>query len=52
MILQMKKLAKKLGKVDIELSKWTRKILYSHLLEICEDLKKRNELMKTFPPNN
>jgi hypothetical protein len=52
MILQMKKLAKKLGKVDIELSKWTRKILYSHLLEICEDLKQRNELMKTFPPNN
>jgi len=51
MILQMKKLAKKLGKVDIELSKWTRKILYSHLLEICEDLKQRNELMKTFPPN-
>ena len=52
MILQMKKLAKKLGKVDIELSKWTRKILYSHLLEICEDLKQCNELMKPFPSNN
>jgi len=48
----MKKLAEKLGKVDIELSKWMRKILYTHLLEICKDLKQRNELMKTFPPNN
>ncbi|MHA2037493.1 MAG: hypothetical protein ACW98X_13745 [Promethearchaeota archaeon] len=48
----MKKLAEKLGKVDIELSKWTRKILYSHLMEICEDLKQHNNLMKNFPLND
>lgn len=48
----MKKLAEKLGKVDIELSKWTRKILYSHLIEICENLKKHNKLLKTIPPKN
>ena len=47
MILQMKKLAEKLAKVDIKLSKWTRKILYSHLIEICEDLKQHNKLMNT-----
>ena len=35
----MKKLAGKLKKVDIELPKWTRKVLFDHLLEICQDLK-------------
>ncbi|MFW9877353.1 MAG: hypothetical protein ACFFG0_30050 [Candidatus Thorarchaeota archaeon] len=35
----MKKLAKKLGKVDIQLPKWTRDLLYDHLMEICGDLK-------------
>jgi len=40
----MKKLAKKLKKLDIELPKWTRKILYDHLMEVCEDLKEHNEL--------
>ena len=48
----MKKLAEKLGKVDIELSKWTRKILYTHLIEVCEDLKQHNKFMKTFPNNS
>ena len=48
----MKKLAEKLGKVDIELSKWTRKILYNHLIEICEDIKQRNKLLKTNPPRS
>lgn len=40
----MKKLAEKLKKVDIELPKWTRKILYDHLMEVCTDLKERNNL--------
>ena len=35
----MKKLAEKLKKLDIELPKWTRKILYEHLMEVCQDLK-------------
>ncbi len=35
----MKKLAEKLGKVDIQLPKWTRNILFEHLMEVCEDLK-------------
>ncbi len=34
----MKKLAEKLGKLDIELSKWTRKILYEHIVEISDQL--------------
>jgi hypothetical protein len=48
----MKKLAKKLGKVDIKLSKWTRKLLYNHLVEFCEELKEHNDLMKVFPPKS
>jgi len=36
----MKKLAEKLGKVDIQLPKWTRNVLFEHLMEVCEDLKK------------
>ena len=35
----MKKLAEKLGKVDIQLPKWTRNLLFDHLMEVCEDLK-------------
>ncbi|MBA7540550.1 hypothetical protein ES705_32849 [subsurface metagenome] len=35
----MKKLAEKLGKVDIQLPKWTRNLLFEHLMEVCEDLK-------------
>ena len=35
----MKKLAEKLRKVDIELPRWTRDILYQHLLEVCKDIK-------------
>jgi mRNA-degrading endonuclease RelE of RelBE toxin-antitoxin system len=48
----MKKLAKKLKKVDIELPKWTRKILFDHLMEICENLKEHNKFMKVYPPNS
>ncbi|MFX0004248.1 MAG: hypothetical protein ACFE9C_06865 [Candidatus Hodarchaeota archaeon] len=39
----MKKLAEKLKKVDIELPKWTRKVLYDHIIEVCEDLKNHNK---------
>ncbi|MBY8985414.1 MAG: hypothetical protein KGD65_10120 [Candidatus Lokiarchaeota archaeon] len=45
----MKKLAKKLGKVDIKLSKWTRDLLYTHLIEVCEGLEEHDKLMKLFP---
>ncbi len=40
----MKKLVEKLKKVDIELSKWTRDILFDHLMDVIEDLKEHNEL--------
>ncbi|MFW9882466.1 MAG: hypothetical protein ACFFG0_56105 [Candidatus Thorarchaeota archaeon] len=40
----MKKLAKKLGKVEIELPKWTRNLLFDHLMEVCRDLKEHDEL--------
>jgi hypothetical protein len=39
----MKKLAEKLKKADIELPKWTRKVLYDHIIEVCEDLKIHNK---------
>ncbi len=34
----MKKLAEKLKKVDLELSKWTREVLFEHLVEVCQDI--------------
>ena len=40
----MKKLAKKLGKVEIELPKWTRDLLFDHLMEVCKDLKEHSNL--------
>ncbi|MFX0024535.1 MAG: hypothetical protein ACFE9S_19630 [Candidatus Hermodarchaeota archaeon] len=45
----MKKLVEKLKKVDIELSKWTRDVLYDHLMDIIEDLKEHNELKNGVP---
>jgi hypothetical protein len=42
----MKKLAEKLGKLDIELPKWTRNLLYEHLMEFCEDFKDQNDCLK------
>jgi hypothetical protein len=42
----MKKLAEKLKKLDIELPKWTRKILYEHLIEVCQDLKEHTNFKK------
>jgi hypothetical protein len=35
----MKKLANKLKKIDLDLPKWTRDILYEHILEVCVGLK-------------
>jgi hypothetical protein len=35
----LKKLADMLKKIDIDLPKWTRDILYEHILEVCTDLK-------------
>ncbi|MFX1388768.1 MAG: hypothetical protein ACFE9Z_01740 [Promethearchaeota archaeon] len=44
----MKKLAAKLMKEEIELPKWTRKILYEHLIEFCEDLKQHNNFKNRY----
>ena len=35
----MKKLANKLMKIDLDLPRWTRDILYEHILEVCHSLK-------------
>jgi hypothetical protein len=40
----MRKLAEKLKKVDIELSKWTREVLFEHLVEVCRDIKQQGKL--------
>lgn len=48
----MKKLAEKLGKVDIKLPKRTRNLLYEHLLEICEELKNHNKITKINSANS
>ncbi|MFX0072818.1 MAG: hypothetical protein ACFFAO_17185 [Candidatus Hermodarchaeota archaeon] len=40
----MKKLVEKLKKIDIELSKWTREVLYDHLMDVIEDLKEHHEI--------
>ncbi|MFX1425387.1 MAG: hypothetical protein ACFFBE_02965 [Promethearchaeota archaeon] len=42
----MKKLAEKLGKVNIQLPKWTRDLLYEHLIEFCEDFKNHDRIEK------
>jgi hypothetical protein len=38
LVIRLKKLANKLSKIDIELPKWTRKILYEHILEVSKEL--------------
>ena len=48
----MKKLAEKLKKVDIELPRWTRKILYDHLMDVIEDLKEHNNFKNKVIPDN
>ena len=40
----MRKLAEKLKKVDIELSKWARDVLYEHLVEVCRDIKQQGKI--------
>jgi hypothetical protein len=39
----MKKLANKLKKIDLNLPKWTRDILYEHILDVCTGLKTQSE---------
>ncbi|MEJ2296212.1 MAG: hypothetical protein P8Y23_15790 [Candidatus Lokiarchaeota archaeon] len=38
MVIALKELAKKLAKIDPKLPKWTRKILYEHIVEVSEQL--------------
>ena len=42
----MKKLANKLRKVDIELPKWTRDILFEHIMEVCKEFKNKTDFIK------
>ena len=42
----MRKLAKKLKKIDIELPKWTRDVLFEHLSEVCKEIKEHEEFRK------
>jgi len=42
----MKKLAEKIKDIDLELSKWTREVLYEHLIEVCEEIKSQAEFKK------
>jgi len=41
----MKKLAEKLSHIELELPKWTRKVLYEHLLDVCDNLKEHMKSM-------
>ena len=42
----MRKLAEQLKKIDLELPKWTREVLFEHLVEVCKDIKQSGELTK------
>ncbi len=42
----MRKLAEKLKKIDIELPKWTREVLFEHLVEVCKDFKQHVEFKR------
>ena len=42
----MKKLANKLRKIDIELPKWTRDILFEHISEVCKEFKTKVDFKK------
>ncbi|MHA1671866.1 MAG: hypothetical protein ACTSV5_15030 [Promethearchaeota archaeon] len=42
----MKKLANKLSKIDIDLPKWTRDILFEHISEVCKDFKNNAKIKK------
>ncbi|MHA1626221.1 MAG: hypothetical protein ACTSYF_06065 [Promethearchaeota archaeon] len=42
----MKKLANMLSKIDMDLPKWTRDILFEHITEVCKDFKNKVEFKK------
>ena len=42
----MRKLAEQLKKIDIVLPKWTREVLFEHLVEVCKDIKEHGELKR------
>ena len=42
----MKKLAEQLKKIDLVLPKWTREVLFEHLVEVCKDIEQSGELKK------
>ena len=42
----MRKLAEKLKKVDVELSKWTREVLFEHLVEVCRDIEQHGKFKR------
>lgn len=42
----MRKLAEQLKKIDIELPKWTREVLFEHLVEVCNDIKQQEDFKK------
>jgi len=42
----MRKLAEQLKKIDIELPKWTREVLFEHLIEVCQDIEKSGQLKR------
>lgn len=42
----MKKLANKLSKIEMELPKWTRDILFEHIMEVCKEFKNKVEFKK------
>ena len=42
----MKKLASKLSKIDMDLLKWTRDILFEHITEVCKEFNNKIEFKK------
>jgi hypothetical protein len=42
----MKKLASKISKIDMDLPKWTRYILFEHITEVCKEFKNKVEFKK------
>ena len=42
----MRKLAEQLKKIDIKLPKWTREVLFEHLVEVCKDIKQHEDFKK------
>ena len=43
----MRKLAEQLKKIDLELPKWTREVLYEHLVEVCKSIEQHGEFKTT-----